>query len=441
MNPSPIWLKQRQRLVGLVFLVVIGLLIWLSLALYNKQFTTVDMVTLRTSSIGNELHPEAQVLVRGVQVGEVRSISSSGSGATLQLAIQPNMVHDLPANVTAEMVPTTLFGDRYVDLILPKTPVTARLTNGSVISQDHSKDATELETIINNLEPLLTAVQPQNLSVTLTAISQALQGRGTELGHTLVQLNAYLKKFNPDLPALDTDIRQLVTVTRTYTAAAPDIVQALNDFAVSSQTIAAQQQNLLAGFVNVTAAANDINSFLTANQGNIIGLSVNSEPTLRIFERYSSSFPCTLEDLAKFVPNVNKVLGAGTKQPGLHATVHVVQPLGNASEPLGNYQAGKDTPKYGDDLGPHCYSIPFRGITLNDGATPPSDGSTASTSTTAAGAGSGQGGGLTPVNTPAENELINELSGATLGLNPRALPDWSSLLVGPLYRGRVVHLG
>src|SRR5579875_3528726 len=154
MNPSPAWLKQRQRLVGLVFLVVIGLLIWLSLALYNKQFTTVDMVTLRTSSIGNELHPEAQVLVRGVQVGEVRSITSSGSGATLQLAIQPGMVSDLPANVTAEMVPTTLFGDRYVDLILPRKPAEARLTNGSVISQDHSRDATELDTIINNLEPL-----------------------------------------------------------------------------------------------------------------------------------------------------------------------------------------------------------------------------------------------------------------------------------------------
>src|SRR4029077_2645357 len=75
--------KARLRLVGVAFLAVIGLLIWLSLALYNKQFTPVATVTLHTGSVGNEMHPGGQVLVRGVQVGEVRSISADGGGAVL----------------------------------------------------------------------------------------------------------------------------------------------------------------------------------------------------------------------------------------------------------------------------------------------------------------------------------------------------------------------
>jgi len=133
--------RTQGRLVGVAFLALVGLLIWISLALYNKQFTPVDTVTLYTDSVGNELHPQAQVLVRGVQVGEVRSITANGNGATLTLAIQPSMTSELPANVTAEMVPTTLFGERYVDLILPVTPVAARLDNGSVIHQDQSRDA------------------------------------------------------------------------------------------------------------------------------------------------------------------------------------------------------------------------------------------------------------------------------------------------------------
>ena len=120
--------KARLRLVGVAFLAVIGLLIWLSLALYNKQFTPVDTVTLHTDSVGNEMHPGGQVLVRGVQVGEVRSISADGSGARAD-AGHPARAWSatLPANVTAVMVPTTLFGERSVDLILPPTPVTARL--------------------------------------------------------------------------------------------------------------------------------------------------------------------------------------------------------------------------------------------------------------------------------------------------------------------------
>jgi phospholipid/cholesterol/gamma-HCH transport system substrate-binding protein len=396
------------------------------------------MVTLHTDSTGNEMHQGAQVLVRGVQVGEVRSIQADGSGAVMTLAIQPGMVSRLPANVTAEMMPTTLFGERYVDLILPSHPVTDRLTSGSVIHQDSSRDAVEVEQVLNNLEPMLTAVQPQNLDVTLTAISTALQGRGTQLGHTLVQLNAYLRKFNLNLPALDKDITELVQVARTYTQAAPSIVQALNDFTVTSETIVAQQESLGSLYSTLTQATEDLNGFLDQNSGNIIGLSSNGLPSLRILERYASEFPCVLRYLRDFIPNMNKALGAGTNQPGLHATVTVQKPLANATDPLGQYTAGHDTPVYRDDLGPHCYAPPFLPPipALNDGATRPTNYGAQLTSTGM----STQGGGVSLANSAQENEFVNELSGASLGVTPRSLPDWSSLLVGPVYRGREVRL-
>ncbi|MGH3159231.1 MAG: MCE family protein [Streptosporangiaceae bacterium] len=445
MNPSDRWYKTRTRLIGVVFLVVLGMLIWLSLALYNKQFTTVATVTLHTSDVGNELHPDAQVLVRGVQVGEVRSITADGDGATLTLAIQPNMVNKLPANVTAEMVPTTLFGERYVDLILPAHPAAARLDNGSVIRQDNSKDAIEVETVLNNLLPTLSAVQPQDLDVTLTAISQALQNRGAELGSTLDTLNAYLHKFNPNLPALDHDITQLVQVVNTYSQAAPSIVQALNDFSVTSQTIVAQQENLSALYATLTQSTQDLDTFLNQNSGNIIGLSAEGLPSLKILARYASEFPCVLEDLVKFEPNINRVLGAGTDQPGLHATVNVEEPQANSSDSVGQYTYPKDSPVYRDNSGPHCYPTPFAGVTLDDGASPAGSSSTAQTGNPTSAGGSTASTGSTAsagslANSPEENEFVNELAGASLGEAPSSLPNWSSILVGPLYRGKEVRL-
>src|SRR5581483_439245 len=101
--PSRRWLKARRRLIGVVFLLVMALLVWLSIALYQKRFTPVAMVTLYTSSVGNEMHLGAEVKVRGVQVGEVRAIFADGSGARLELAIDPAMLARVPANVTAEM--------------------------------------------------------------------------------------------------------------------------------------------------------------------------------------------------------------------------------------------------------------------------------------------------------------------------------------------------
>jgi phospholipid/cholesterol/gamma-HCH transport system substrate-binding protein len=434
MNPSDRWFKTRRRSVGVVFLLLLGLLIWLSLALYSKQFTTVDTVTLYTSTIGNELHPDAQVLVRGVQVGEVRSISATGSGAKLTLAMQPGMVNQIPANVTAEMVPTTLFGERYVDLIVPAHPVTARLTGGSVIHQDDSKDAVEVEQVLNNLLPTLTAVQPQDLDVTLTAISQALQNRGAELGSTLDTLNAYLHKFNPNLPALDRDITELVQVVHAYSSAAPSIVQALNDFSVTSQTILAQQGNLSALYSTLTTSAQDLQTFLDQNSGNLIGLSKEGLPSLKILARYASEFPCIFAYLKKFIPDMNKVLGAGTNQPGLHATVHVEEPLSNAGDPLGQYTYPRDAPVYRDNTGPVCYPLPLPIVPLHDGATPPTSFSAYTSALTTGGSG------LSLANSPQENEFVNELVGATHDVNPRSLPDWSSMLVGPVYRGKEVDL-
>ena len=442
MRLSPAQAKTNRRLVGVVFLLVMALLAWLSVALYNKQFTPAATVTLYTDSVGNEMHPGADVMVRGVQVGEVRQISAVGTGARLTLAIQPGMVVHIPANVTAEMVPTTLFGQRFVDLIMPAQPTVARLTDGSVIRQDHSADAVELEKVLNNLLPLLQASEPDKLSVTLTALARGLQGHGKELGQTLVALNAYLLKYNQHLPALDNDIRQLAAFARNYNQASPDLIQALTDFTVTSQTIVAERDSISALYSTLTTASGDLQAFLDANSANIIQLNANSVGTLQILARYSPEFPCVLRDLANFVPASDKLLGKDTNQPGLHVQAVVVPPLGPNN--IGRYVYGKDTPKYGDNLGPRCYSIPFRGITLNDGVAP----STAA-APAAPPAASGRAGRAGRAHTtaapqlagsPSESELVRELTGMALGRPAALVPGWGSLLTAPLFRGTTVHL-
>jgi phospholipid/cholesterol/gamma-HCH transport system substrate-binding protein len=426
------WFKVRRRLVGLVFLLVFAVLVWLSIALYNKQFTPVALVTLNTDTVGNELHVHAEVKLRGVVVGEVRQISSTGAGAQLQLAIQPNMVPKLPANVSAELLPTTLFGERYVDLVMPAEPDQARLTAGSVISQDRSSSAIELEKVFTDLMPMLQAVQPQKLSATLTAVSDALAGRGRELGQTLVNVNTYLRAFNPNLTALDNDISQFVAVTQEYANASPNILQALTDFAKTGQTFVQQQQQLNQLYATVTASAQDLTTFLQVNQDNLIRLSADSTGTLRLLARYSPEFPCTLRDLVAFEPAMDRVLGKGTSEPGLHVTADVVPSLGR-------YVPGRDTPKYGDDTGPQCYPVPFPGVGLNDGTS--QQGQFAGPANPAAAVNLPTGtsaGGLGLANSPQENELINELVAPSIGRSPQSLPDWTSVLLGPIYRGSEV---
>jgi phospholipid/cholesterol/gamma-HCH transport system substrate-binding protein len=410
--------KMARRLTGLGLIVILAGLVTLSIAAFNKAFTPVTMVTLYTDSSGNEMNLNADVTVNGVIVGSVRSISSDGSGAQLGLALDPSTAEKLPANVTAILTSTTLFGARQVQLVLPKAPATQTLADVRVISQDRSADAVEIERVLSDLEPMLTAVQPEKISVSLSAIAQALQGRGTQLGQTLVQLNAYLKQFNPKLPALDQDIRELAQVSQTYAQAAPGIISALHDFSITSQTFATEASNLSSLYATVTTASQNLHTFVQDNQGSLIHLSLDSQQTLRTLARYSDEFPCVLQGLTDFIPNMDKVLGKGTSEPGLHVTIHPVQSLGP-------FKQGVNTPYYGDNLGAHCYSLPFRGISLNDGA-----GGASPVNVTDAGLGM--------ANSPGENELINELVSTKVNVPAQKLPSWSSVLLGPLYRGTEV---
>ncbi|MET9494623.1 MCE family protein [Streptomyces sp. NPDC006552] len=408
----------RRRLAGIVFLVVPALLIWLAVAVYNKDFVASDRVVVETGSVGNEMHLGAEVKLRGVVLGEVRDIDATPTGARLTLALEPGALDSIPDDVRAQMLPTTLFGERYVALVPPSEPSTRTLAAGDTIPQDRSANAVELQQVLDDVLPMLTAVQPQKLSSTLSAVSQALEGRGSQLGDTLTQLDAHLRKFNPNLPTLNEDLKQLVEVSHVYADAAPGIIDALTDFTTTSGTLAEKESDLAAAYGGTTRAAEDLDAFLRANKDNIIRLSATSRPTLQLLAKYSSSFPCTLRTLADFVPRMDKALGKGTDQPGLHVDVTTVPSRGS-------YTPGTDTPAYTAGGGPHCYPVPYLGA------------ATAKAPVTAT-ASAGQD--LGPANSPQENDLVNELIAPGAKAAPDDLPDWSSLLAGPVYRGTEVKL-
>lgn len=395
-----------RRLAGFAFIAVLVLLVWFVVARYQGRFTAAAMVVVETDSAGNNMHPRAEVKARGVVVGEVRRITSTGAGARLELALRPDQLPLLPADVSARLLPTTLFGERYVALVLPSRPGPARLAENAVIQQDRSANAIELERVLADLLPLLQAVQPHKLSVTLTAIAQALDGRGGQLGSTLRDLNAYLTELEPSLPRLNEDISRLVEVVNSYADAAPDLTDALTHLSVTSRTLVEQQNNLRTLFASVTSAGGNLNSFLQDNRNTIVRLSADSRPTLAVLAKYAGEFPCVLQQLTDTASDMDQALGKGTAEPGLHVRLHV-------TPSRGAYLPGKDDPVYRDKSGPACYPTPY---------TPSMSGPD----------------GL--ANAPQESAYLNELMAASLGVAPRSLPPWSSLLVGPIFRGKEVTL-
>jgi phospholipid/cholesterol/gamma-HCH transport system substrate-binding protein len=412
-----------RRLAGVAFLLVPALLIWLSVAIYNKRFTEATMVTLRTGTAGHEMHPLADVKVRGVVVGEVRSIRADGDGAALELALKPEMADRVPSDATAMLLPTTVFGARYVALTPPPGTQAPPIADGDVISEDRSRNAVELAELLNHTMDLLDTIQPAKLSATLNAMSTALEGRGDQIGRNFEQLDALLRKLNPEMPALTRNLAELAEFSRNASDAAPDLLQALTDLTVTSRTILEQRTALSDLYASISRSAADLREFLEDNSGIIIHLAAESRGSLELMRRYAPAAPCTFRTLADFVPEMDRALGKGTDRPGVHGIVVSVPHKGR-------YRPGADAPRYDAGGGPRCPSVPY--LPTGGGATRvlPAGG--------VPGEGGTAGGGLGPANSASENDLVNELAGPSLDEVPEELPDWSSVLVGPIYRGTEV---
>jgi phospholipid/cholesterol/gamma-HCH transport system substrate-binding protein len=425
----------RRRLSGLAFLLVIAGLLALSVGFYNKAFTPVVRVALEADRIGNQLSAPTDVKLRGLIVGEVRKVSSTGDGATLDLALDPEHMDLIPADVEAQLLPKTLFGEKYVSLVIPEGSSDEPLAEGDVITQDRSETARETEEALNNLLPLLQALRPQDLSVTLNALSGALRGRGDRLGENLELVDEYLRGFNPEVATLGEDFRGLADFADTLDQAAPDLLAVLDDLSAVNRSLVDQEQALNSFLTSTTGFSRETDGFLRDNEARLVALAADSLPPLEVFAKYAPEYPCLAEGLARS----NSIIGDtfGGRQPGLHITLEVVQARKG-------YLPGGDEPAYRDDRGPACYGLPSPqgtapDINFQDGyndGNGPGD-STTRSSSRAAPASSPSSGLSSPA---AQHDLLSSLLGPVMGLRSDEVPDLAHLLFGPLARGTEVGL-
>jgi virulence factor Mce-like protein len=431
--------KVMLRVYGVVFLIVMALLIGLSIATYQKAFVDVVHVTLKTDKVGNQLAPPSDVKLRGLIVGEVRKVTSNGSTATIDLALNPDSVGLIPSNVSARLLPKTLFGEKYVDLVLPTSPAARPIRENDVIPQDRTTVAIELERVLADLLPLLRTIQPAKLNSTLNALATALDGRGDALGDNLQLVNRYFTQLNPSMKTIQADISGLADFFSIYADAAPDLLQLLRNQAVTMTTFA-EKEDVYAGFLLGTAAfANTTRQVVSENESRIIQLGQVSRPTLAVLAKYSPEYPCLLKGLTdanSSDPTKPGAIGGAFIKGYLNITLEIVPQRGE-------YKKGEE-PQWGEKSGPNCRGLPSPpysqsnpdpSVSLRDGSTGPNGGSPPAgraVPSFLADPSSGHAGSV------EEQQVINALLAPSMGVEPDQVPDIATLLYGPMARGTVV---
>ncbi len=474
--------RLRYQLFGVVFIAVMALFAGLTVALYDKKFTPVVLVTVDAERAGLQLLPQSDVKIRGMLVGEVRAIRVTSGGAALTLALDPRKIGLIPGNVEARLLPKTLFGEKYVDLVIPVPRSVRHIVAGAVIPQDRSRTAVEVNQVLNDVLPVLQALNPARLNETLSAIAAALQGRGAQIGQTLRITDSYLRKINPQLPTLTHDIAALSDVAGTYNSAAPDVLRILRDASVTSNTIVEKRSTIAALLRQGTVTVQDARRFVAANENHFVGFNIADRQALALLARYSPEVPCLVAGLARLEPRLEQAEGG--RGPAVAATLEITKP-----RPA--YQRGLDNPAYLDQRGPGCYGLPdppvpapeyqildgtqndrwyaggplsgqpptgilstpsipngLRGASQAGGGTGKSAGTSKPASARLSSAAGSELAGLPAIFGPGaisgdvgsagEKRMIDILVAPLLGEPSSQVPDLATLLVGPLLRGQVV---
>lgn len=258
----------RRGLIALVALAVIGALITLR---SNGTFGSKPHVTAEVANAGGSLRAGSDVKMNGAIVGKVSSIerAKSGGGVSIDIEMSEEDINSVPANVVARVLPATVFGTTFVDLVLHGEG-SGELKAGSVVKADSSQGTLELQQALDDIDRLVKALGPAELASAIGSAAEALDGRGGQIGQQVRVLNSYLDRINPRMPQVRADLTALASTTKLLDEIAPDLLDATDDVLVTLNTIVTQEASLTALLSGGTTLARTARGFLSKNEKQLV---------------------------------------------------------------------------------------------------------------------------------------------------------------------------
>ncbi len=284
-----------------MLLVMIAAFFLVTAGVYNGTFRSYVPVTVTSERSGLVMETGAKVTLRGVEVGRVKTITGGEAQASLELALYPDQIRFIPANVQAQIQATTAFGAKFVDLVYPRDPSPDRLAAGAVLRSTNV--STEVNTIFANLSELLQMIDPAKLNAVLTAVADGVRGKGQRMGQATTDLNTVLTALNERNETIRADWRSFRHFNDTYAAAASDILTILEGASTTSATVVSRADELDTLLLNTIGLSRSGTELLGSSKDSFADLVSALEPTTGLLHKYSPVYTCWLQGATWFLDN------------------------------------------------------------------------------------------------------------------------------------------
>ncbi|PND57531.1 mammalian cell entry protein [Mycobacterium sp. ENV421] len=346
----------RQLLVcGLAVVVVAALVTTLLLLKSNGKLDNYVRVVADLLNVGDGLPQKSDVKYHGVLVGSVDSVIPAANGHPnyVHIDLHPEYAGSIPATVTARVVPSNVFAVSSVQLVAEGAGPAIRA--GEHIPEDTQLPTVLFQTTISKLRDVLAATgrgrEDRSVGI-LAAVNAATENRRGKLLAGGAQLNRLLDQLNSVVSTDDgpSTVSALIDATRGLAVTAPDLVDALHQ-AVRPMQVLAEKRSALTALM--TGGAHTLGTTHTALDNHIdqlTGISHDLTPVVGSLAMNAGKFVPAFTKLnalsRKFFDEVwMPELDTGNMRINLSLT------------PSYDYTRA-DCPRYGQLLGPSCYTAP-----------------------------------------------------------------------------------
>lgn len=240
-------------------------------------------VAAELRNAGGSLRSGSDVKIAGVIVGRVTEIEAgAGGNVRVAMAIRSEALGDVPDNVVARILPATVFGTTFVDLVVHDSPSGTGLAEGAIIPADLDQDTLELQQALDDIDRLVKALGPAELASAIGSAARALDGRGEEIGRIVDVADGYLGRLTPLLPLAGSDLDKLADNLDIVDDLAPDLLDATDDGLVTLDTIVEQRTSIAALITGGTTLTRTGQRFLDENTRQLVRMLDNSMVLLDI---------------------------------------------------------------------------------------------------------------------------------------------------------------
>ena len=277
-----------------------GLLAFMSVAVGGFNMAPGVHVEARFENAAG-LVKDAAIMVAGVEVGHIESLSVDHDKAVVKMFIRKDAA--IRKDVEAAVRAKSLLGEKYVELI-PQSKSAPMIASGDRI--DQTRSTVEVDELLASLGPVIKQIDPKDVSTIVRVVAKTMNDEQGNMAAIVANAAAISEQVNETLAANRRNIDKVVANAATMTeegsafltAKRPEIERTVSNLDKVSSVLSAEAPALAKKANRIAATVDEMTTTLNADAPRLT----------KQLGKVADKLPGTLDELSGIKTSIDRTL-------------------------------------------------------------------------------------------------------------------------------------